>query len=101
MKILTAIEAQTRLIDCLKEFQEVLKTSPTAGMTFTIYNVEFTEIIALYKLWKSPDKMFIVPGEYGEDKITIIYWPVPGCRITVESTPAKKLIPKINLINYN
>lgn len=100
MKTLTAIEAQIQIIESVQRFQELMKAGKQ-GMTANISNVDFTEIIALYKCLKTPDKMLVVPGEYGEDEFKVIYWPSDNCRIVITSTPAKHFRPRINTINYN
>ena len=101
MKTLTAIEAQIKIIETIQSFQVIAKQGGQK-MQAEINNVDFSEIIALYKCLPKAFKMLIVPGEYeNEDYFTIIFWPTDNSRITVKSTPAKRYVPHINLINYN
>ncbi len=99
-KTKSAIEAQLDIIDIISEFRKLIKTT-NSNLSATIENVSFVDIFQLYERIESKYKKIYLPQEIGENKVIIIYVLAPGISITIQSEPALKLVPKINLINYN
>lgn len=87
------------VIYAMQKFEECAKENIMRSAT-TIENVAFADTIKLFSLIPAPKRLFL-PGEIGNENITILVTPAPGFTICIESEPCLKFVPKINLINYN
>lgn len=103
MKTKSAIEAQLDIISIISEFRRLVAVENYKNyrLNALIENVSLVDIFALYSRIETKYKTIYLPGEIGNENITIVYVLAPGISITIESEPCLKYVPKINLINYN
>lgn len=100
MKTKTFQEAYFEITEIIAAFQHMAEKKVTK-MNATIENVGMIDLIIIHKMMITPNKRLFMPGELGTETMTMIYTPARGCTIAIESEPCVKLMPKINLINYN
>lgn len=66
-----------------------------------IGNLDFKDLFSLYKCMVNQDLnvALFMPGEIGNECITILYEPIIGCTIEIESTPAVNMSWKIKQLD--
>jgi hypothetical protein len=100
MKVKSQIDAQIHINEMLEIFNSMLAKG-IMRMNGIIENVAFTDVIKLYHDHLDKRKAFLyMPGEIGNENITIIYTPAPGFTIAIESEPCVNYKPR-TLIHYN
>lgn len=100
MKKLTLIEAYDQVIKSIDTFID-MQEKGIHSIAVTIENVDFEEFFLVYYRLKTPKKRLYMPGELEPGCMSIIYVPVPGCVIAIESEPCENYFPCTLLINYN
>lgn len=100
MKKITQLEAQTQIEEILTAFNLMVGKN-VMRMTAIIENVGIVDLTRIHADLPKDKCRLYIPGEIGNENISIIYVPAPGCTICIESEPCVNYRPKINLINYN
>lgn len=88
-KITEALDYQTQLFT-----ERMVQGKPQIPFYTEIENVDMVHILSLWKRISSSNKLLFLPGQLEEDRITIIYNPVPGVVIEITSEPCFKLDKK-------
>ena len=100
MRVKSQIDAQIHINEMLEIFNGLVAKGITR-MNGIIENVAFTDIIKLYYDILDKRKCFLyLPGEIGNENITIIYTVAPGFTIAIESEPCVMFAPK-TILNLN
>ncbi len=100
MKTKTATEANILMWDIMESFVQMSR-SKVSRASAVVENVALSDIQNLFNGIDPNLRKLYMPGEMGNECIIIMYYVAPGFTICIESEPCVKLIPKINLINYN
>lgn len=66
-----------------------------------ISEVRFVDVFSLYNYLPANKKKLFLPGEIGNENITLIYTPVDGCTIIIQSEPCIDYRYKIHNIDIN
>lgn len=87
LKTLTAEDTRQQLICLIVKFQADLKKE-TGPQKATISNVSFNEIFRVYGFLQGMNRTLYMPGEIGNENVTVVLHCADDCEIYIESVPA-------------